>query len=487
MPSAATQERPARPAGVPVPADCVIVIFGANGDLAQRKLLPGLFHLQQEGLMPAGFRIVGCSRTELSDDEFRTLARTAVAKFGRMPADDEHWEPFAGLLSYVGTADGLGRLRQTVTEAQQEIGGTARLLHYLAVPPSAAGGVVDELRVTGLNADARVIVEKPFGTDLDSACALNATLLKAFNESQIFRIDHFLGKEAVQNILALRFANGLFEPVWNRNHIDHVQIDVPETLSIGSRAAFYESIGAFRDMVVTHLFQVLGFVAMEPPTSLEPKKLAAEKVKVFDAMPPLRPADVVRGQYEGYRDEAGVRSDSETETFVAVRARIDNWRWAGVPFFLRTGKRLAQTRRLLTIGFKKPPRRMFPVDAHQIADSFGCDHLTLDLADPGCISIGFLAKVPGPTMKLGEARMDFSYASIHGAEDALEAYERLIYDVMIGDRTLFTTSEGIERLWEVSEPVLESPPPVVPYAPGSWGPVAADALIEPYRWHVPPE
>ena len=268
-----------------------------------------------------------------------------------MPPDGEHWEPFAELLSYVGTADGLDRLAKTVTDAQREIGGTPRLLHYLSVPPSASAGIVGELRATGLNAAARVIMEKPFGTDLASARELNQTLLTAFDESQIFRIDHFLGKEAVQNILALRFANGLFEPVWNRNHIDHVQIDVPETLSIGTRAGFYEGIGAFRDMVVTHLFQVLGFVAMEPPTSLEAKTLAAEKTKVFDAMPPLRPADVVRGQYDGYRDEEGVRPDSETETFVAVRAQVDNWRWAGVPFFLRTGKRLAESRRLLTIAF----------------------------------------------------------------------------------------------------------------------------------------
>jgi glucose-6-phosphate 1-dehydrogenase len=461
-------------------------MFGANGDLAQRKLLPGLFHLQQAGLMPAGFRIVGCSRTELSDDEFRALARSAVEQFGRMPADDERWEPFAGLLSYVGTADGLDRLAKAVTDAQREIGDTPRLLHYLSVPPSASAGIVGELRATGLNAAGRVIMEKPFGTDLASARALNDTLLAAFDESQIFRIDHFLGKEAVQNILALRFANGLFEPVWNRDHIDHVQIDVPETLSIGTRAGFFENTGAFRDMVVTHLFQVLGFVAMEPPTALEPKTLAAEKTKVFDAMPLLQPSDVVRGQYEGYRDEEGVRSDSETETFVAVRAQVDNWRWAGVPFFLRTGKRLGQSRQLLTLAFNTPPRRMFPIDAHFTAESFGCDHLTFELGDPGSISVHFLAKVPGPTMELGEAHMDFSYASAFGGDEhALRAYERLIHDVMIGDRTLFTTSGGIERLWEVSAPVLESPPPVIPYEPGSWGPEAIDALIAPRRWHLP--
>jgi len=486
MSAAVPQELSVHPAGVPVPDDCVIVIFGGSGDLARRKLLPGLFHLQQEGLMPAGFRIVGCSRTELSDDEFRSLARSAIEEFGRMPPDDERWEPFGRLLSYVGTADGLERLANAVTGAQREIGGSPRVLHYLSVPPTASAGIIGELRATGLNQGARVIMEKPFGTDLASSRELNETLLSAFDESRIFRIDHFLGKEAVQNILALRFANGLFEPVWNRNHIEHVQIDVPETLSIGTRAGFYDDIGAFRDMVVTHLFQVLGFVAMEPPTSLDAQMLAAEKTKVFDAMPPLGPADVVRGQYEGYRDEDGVRPGSQTDTFVAVRAHVDNWRWAGVPFFLRTGKCLAESRQRLTIAFNEPPRRMFPLDAHYTAESFGCDHLTFELGDPGSISVNFLAKVPGPTMELGEARMDFSYASALGGEEhALEAYERLIHDVMIGDRTLFNTSPGIERLWEVSAPVLENPPPQLPYAPGSWGPAAADELIAPRSWQLP--
>jgi glucose-6-phosphate 1-dehydrogenase len=485
MPTAAPQQVPARPAGVTVPDDCVVVIFGGSGDLARRKLLPGLFHLHQAGLMPKAFRIVGCSRTELTDDEFRSRARSAVDEFGRMPTDDEHWGPFAELLSYVGTTDGLQGLAQAVATAQRELGSKPRLLHYLSVPPSASAGIIGELRATGLNKGARVIMEKPFGTDLASARALDETLLAVFDESQIFRIDHFLGKEAVQNILALRFANGMFEPIWNRNHIEYVEIDVPETLSIGMRGDFYEQTGAFRDMVVTHLFQVLGFVAMEPPTTLEPEMLAAEKVKVFDAMPPVQPANVVRGQYDGYRDEDGVASDSETETFVAVRAQVDNWRWSGVPFFLRTGKRLAESGQLITLGFKQPPRRMFPIDSHFAAESFGCDRLTFGLADPATISLHFLAKVPGPKMDLGEARMDFSYATAFGGDEhALEAYERLIHDVMIGDRTLFNTSGGIERLWEVSAPVLESPPPLIPYAPGSWGPDAADALIAPHRWHL---
>jgi glucose-6-phosphate 1-dehydrogenase len=329
-------------------------------------------------------------------------------------------------------------------------------------------------------------MEKPFGTDLASARELNETLHRVFGESQVFRIDHYLGREAVQNILALRFANGMFEPVWNRNHIDHVQIDVPETLSIGMRAAFYEATGAYRDMVVTHLFQILAFVAMEPPTNLDAKSLIGEKTKVFDAMAPIEPEDVVRGQYDGYREEQGVAPESETETFVAVRAQVDNWRWAGVPFFLRTGKRLAEDHHLLTLVFNQPPRRMFPVDCRYASESFGSDHLTFELGEPGSITADFLAKVPGPTMQLGEARMRFSYADAFGGPGAaLEPYERLIHDVMIGDRTLFTTADGIERLWEISTPLLEQMPPVQPYAQGSWGPAATNDLIAPRRWHLP--
>jgi glucose-6-phosphate 1-dehydrogenase len=468
-----------------VPGDQVIVLFGATGDLAKRKLLPGMFHLAQVGLMPERFRIVGAARKPLDEEEFRALARDSIFGSGRKPEDPETWERFAESLRFAGVGEGLGDLQRQIEAAREELG-EPELLFYLSLPPQAAAGTVDGLREMGLEPGARVITEKPFGTDLNSARELNRRLHSVFAEHCIFRIDHYLGREAVQNLLALRFANGMFEPVWNRNHIDHVQIDVPETLSIEMRGSFYEETGAFRDMVVTHLFQVLGFVAMEPPVSLEPKPLGIEREKVFEAMPKLRPEDVVRGQYEGYREEDGVAAGSDTETFVAVKAAVDNWRWEGVPFYLRSGKRLEENRHLLTVAFKRPPRRMFPLDCDQIAESFGHDHLTFELGDPGSISASFLAKVPGPRIQLGEAHMRFSYADTFGGpEEALDPYERLIHDVMLGDRTLFTSSEAIERLWEVSQPVLEAPPPAIPYAPGSWGPAEIDQLIAPRHWHLP--
>jgi glucose-6-phosphate 1-dehydrogenase len=469
-----------------VPEDQVIVLFGATGDLAKRKLLPGMFHLAEAGLMPERFRIVGTARGDLSEGEFRELAHAAIDGSGRRPASTEAWERFAESLRFASVGDGFEALGEEVAAARDDLSPASGLLHYLSLPPRAAAGTIEALGEVGLGRGARVITEKPFGTDLASARELNARLCGVFDEGDIFRIDHYLGREAVQNLLALRFANGMFEPVWNRNHIDHIQIDVPETLSIEMRGSFYEQTGAFRDMIVTHLFQVLSFVAMEPPTSLQAKALMAERQKVFDSMMPLEPSDAVRGQYAGYREEDGVAGDSETETFVALRTFVDNWRWEGVPFYLRSGKRLAQSRHLLTVAFKEPPRRMFPLDCDQIAESFGHDHLTFELGDPGSISASFLAKVPGPAMRLGEAHMRFSYAdTFGGTEQALDAYERLIHDVMVGDRTLFTDSEAIERLWEVSQPLLDQPPSVQVYAPGSWGPAAIDDLIAPSRWHLP--
>jgi glucose-6-phosphate 1-dehydrogenase len=373
-----------------------------------------------------------------------------------------------------------------VQAAAKEVGGDPQRLFHLAVPPVAFQSVVEMLGASGLAQGSRVIIEKPFGTDLASARALNDSVHKVFDESQIFRIDHFLGKESVDNILALRFANGLFEPVWDREHIEYVQIDVPEKLSIEGRASFYEGTGAFRDMVVTHLFQVLGFVAMDPPTTLSAKTLGDERQKVFDSMKPIDTGHVVRGQYSGYRSEPGVAPGSETETFVALRAEIENWRWAGVPFYLRTGKSLNQGRQVVTLGFREPTLRMFPIQA-RTKSSGRVNEINIDFSDPGSISVRFLAKVPGPEMRLGEAKMVFRYEDSFSAKNGLEGYERLILDAMLGDQSLFTSASQVERLWEISTPLLENPPAVEPYEPGSWGPPSIAKLISPHRWYLPEE
>jgi glucose-6-phosphate 1-dehydrogenase len=471
----------------PRPDDHVIVLFGATGDLARRKLLPGLFHLAVAGLLPHHYRIVGSApaASALSDAAFRDHAREAVATFGQVAPEGDAWAAFEEALSFGAAGPGdPGPLVEAVAAAERTLGGRPRRLFHLAVPPAAFGDVVSLLGAAGLAEGARVIVEKPFGTDLASARALNETVHAVFDESQVFRIDHFLGKESVDNILAFRFGNGLFEPIWNREHVAYVQIDVPETLSIEGRAGFFEGTGTFRDMVVSHLLQVLGFVAMEPPTSLQAKALRDEKVKVFEAMSPLDPALVVRGQYEGYREEPGVAPDSDTETFVALRCEVENWRWHGVPFYLRTGKCLAEGRQTITIGFRQPALRMFDVDVRR-SHHGRHNELVIDFADPGSIVASFLAKEPGPDMRLAEARMEFRYENSFVTANQLEGYERLILEAMLGDQSLFTRSDGIERLWEVSTPLLDAPPPVEPYARGSWGPASVDQLIAPHRWHLP--
>jgi glucose-6-phosphate 1-dehydrogenase len=460
----------------------VIVLFGATGDLARRKLLPGLLHLARAGLLPE-CRIVGTSLDELDDDGFRKQARLACDQFCTPAIDEDEWAEFEKDVTYVPQSSGASGLGLAVASAEAELGESPRRLHYLSVPPNSALDVVHMLRDAGLVDRSRIIMEKPFGTDLASARSLNSSLHEIFDEDQIFRIDHFLGKEAALNILAFRFANGLFEPIWNRDHIDHVQIDVPEMLDIGTRVKFYEATGAFRDMVVTHLFQVLAFMAMEPPTALEPRAISEEKNKVFRSLRPIEPGHVVRGQYGGYLELPGVAAHSDTETFVALRCEIDNWRWAGVPFFLRTGKRLAEGARIISIAFREPPKSMFPHGSG--VGQQGPDHLTFDLADAAKLSLSFYGKRPGPGMKLDKLSLQFALHETGRQTDVLEAYERLIHDAMSGDHTLFTTSEGIERLWEISTPLLTDPPPVRSYPPASWGPNAIHQLIAPRYWRLP--
>ena len=460
----------------------VVVLFGATGDLARRKLLPGLWHLCNAGYIP-DCRIIGVSLEDIGVERFRSLTREAVNASSLRKDSDGEWNGFAERLDYVPLSAGAAALKAAVTAAEAHFDGEHRRLHYASVPPNAALSTVRLIAEAGLVERSRIIMEKPFGTDVASAKALNAHLHEVFDEDQIFRIDHFLGKEPAQNILAFRFANGLFEPIWNRNFIDHVQIDVPETLDLGRRAGFYESTGAYRDMVVTHLFQILAFMAMEPPATLDPKSISEEKNKVFRSLLPIESTHVVRGQYAGYRAEPGVDPESDVETFVALRCSIDNWRWASVPFSLRTGKCMADGQRIISIAFREPPKSMFP--ANSGVGAKGPDHLTFDLADASKMSLSFYGKRPGPGMRLDKLSLQFAMHDTGYVGDVLEAYERLILDAMRGDHTLFTTAEGIERVWEASTPLLDDPPPVRMYPKGSWGPNAIHQLIVPHAWRLP--
>ncbi len=467
------------PSGAPGPPTTVI-LFGATGDLARRKLLPGLLHLLRTGLLPQ-LRIVGTSLDDFTQESFVEFVRAALTDHAQ-EVSPEQWSDFASRLQWApgGTAESL---RAAVDRAEEGLSETHTRLHYLSVPPKAALAVVRTLAEAGLVEGSRIIMEKPFGTDLESARVLNAAVHEVFDERQIFRIDHFLGKEPALNILAFRFANGLFEPIWHRNMIDHIQIDVPEKLGLEQRASFYEATGAYRDMVVTHLFQILAFTAMEAPTSLDPLSITEEKNKVFRSMLPIHPDDVVRGQYSGYLAEPGVAPESENETFIALRCFVDNWRWAGVPFYLRTGKKLAEGQRIISIAFKEPPQSMFPEGSG--IGQHGPDHLTFDLADQGKMSLSFYGKRPGPGFRLDKLSMQFAVDETTWAGSVLEAYERLILDAVKGNHTLFTTAEGVERLWEISEQLLAEPPPVRPYAEGSWGPNQIHQLIAPRAWRLP--
>jgi len=460
----------------------VVVLFGATGDLSRRKLLPGLLNLSRARLLP-DFRVVGAARTAMSDDEFRDHALEACDEFGRRDFSDEERREFAQRLRYVNVKDGPVPLTAAVARAEHELGPTVQRLLYMSVPPTAALKLIELVQQAGIAPGSRIIMEKPFGTDLASARELNDEIHKVFPEQQIFRIDHFLGKEAAQNILALRFANGLFEPIWNRSHIAHIQIDVPETLSVGTRGAFYEETGAYRDMVVTHLMQILAFLAMEPPTHLDPLAITEEKTKVFRSIRPIDPANVVRGQYDEYRSEPGVDPQSEVETLIGLRCEVDNWRWSDVPFYLRTGKRMAEGARIISIAFREPPQSMFPAGSG--VGEYGPDHLTFDLDDYARLSLSFYGKRPGPTLTLEKSSMQFSRTETDGAGDSLEAYERLIRDAMAGDHTLFTTADGIERLWEISAPLLADPPPIELYFSHSWGPRSLNDLIAPDTWRLP--
>jgi glucose-6-phosphate 1-dehydrogenase len=432
-------------------------------------------------------RLIGVARQEYDDATFREFAEQAIREFSKRPIDEANLRKFVQGMAFVSVGAGPEALAKQAAEYEAELrsshGAEPGRLHYLSVPPAAALPSIEILHQANLIERAKVIMEKPFGTDLESARALNAAIHEVLDERQIFRIDHFLGKEAALNILAFRFANGLFEPIWNRNFIDHVQIDVPETLGLEGRAGYYEDTGAFKDMVVTHLFQVMAFMAMEPPTALDSGAIGEEKNKVFRSMLPLDVTKVIRGQYVGYRDEEGVDPNSDTETLIALRAEIDNWRWADVPFYLRTGKRMGEGARIISIAFREPPKSMFPDDSG--IGLAGPDHLTFDLRDVSRMSLSYYGKMPGPGMRLQKLSMQFDTEETGAADEILEAYERLLYDAMRGERTLFTTADGIERLWEVAAPLLENPPKLEFYEPGTYGPPSVQELIEPRRWRLP--
>ncbi|HWO71378.1 MAG TPA: glucose-6-phosphate dehydrogenase [Actinomycetota bacterium] len=464
------------------PPVSAIVIFGATGDLARRKLLPALYHLHVEGLLPEGVAVVGSSRSDLGDDAFRELAREAVERFGRHPPSGVAWERFAPRLRYARSSftepGGLALLVRRLREAER--GGSAGRLFYAATPPAAFPDLVRALGEAGLAPGSRIVIEKPFGRDLASARQLNAAVREVFDESQVFRIDHYMGKETVQNILALRFSNGLFEPIWNRRYLDHVQITVAEEIGIEGRGDFYEQTGCLRDMVQTHLLQVLTFVAMEPPLSFDPDRLRDEKVRVLRAARVCDPARAVFGQYEGYRKEEGVAPGSGVETFVALELEIENWRWAGVPFYLRTGKRLARRASEVTLVFREVPYNVFRGAG---VEALRRDHLTIRIQPDEGVTLAINAKRPGAGFALGRATMDFDYERAFPTE-LLDAYELLLLEAMEGDHTLFLREDAVERAWEILSPLLEAPPPVRPYPPGSWGPPEADELIAPHRWHL---
>ena len=477
-----------------------LVIFGASGDLTARKLVPSLFRLDRKGRLPPELRVVGVARSPFSDDAFRDKMAGAVKEFAKNNWDEAAWSKFARRLHYVpGDATQAAGLDKLKAWLEKEGGGASgHWLYYLAVSPTLYPGIAKGLGQEGMSqppegagpgAWRRLIIEKPFGRDLTSARALNQTLRQSFQENQIYRIDHYLGKETVQNILVFRFANTLFEPLWNYNYIDHVQITVSETVTMeGGRGDYYDKAGVLRDMFQNHLLQVLTLVAMEAPARFAADPLRNEKVKVLDAVPVYSPEEaaqnVCTGQYAGYHSEPKVAPGSRTPTYAALELSVDNWRWHGVPFFLRSGKAMGVSRQIIVLGFQPPPMRMFP--AHRKDTPYGRQNeIVIDFADPGAIKVYFLTKVPGAGLSLGNAEMAFHYKDSFAATHMLEGYEHLTLMAMIGDPSLFTRSDGIERLWEISAPLLENPPPVQPYPVGSYGPESMKRLIAPYHWHLP--
>ena len=499
MVAAATLANPLRagPRLARVPEPSILVIFGGAGDLTSRKMLPALYNLAPQRLLPSAFAVVGAGRSQRSDEEFRADLREAVATFSRTkPLNEEVWASFAEHIRYVSTGrpEGYGALARTLETLDRELGTQGNRVFYLATPPKAYEAIARDIGAHGLNrtgGSTRVVVEKPFGSDRRSAIQLSERLHEVFGEGQIFRIDHYLGKETVQNIVVLRFANAIFEPLWTRQLVDHVQITVAESLGVEERGDYYESAGAMRDVVQNHLLQLLALVAMEPPVAFDSGAVRDEKMKVLRALRPISPDEVgdrtVRGQYSsgyiegakvrGYREEPGVSRLSRTESYVALKCYVDNWRWEGTPFYLRTGKRLPKQSTEIALQFRAAPHQMFSRDA-----SAGVDPNTLVLRiqpDEG-ISLKFGAKVPVQGVRIRSVNMDFDYGASFMV-DAPDAYETLILDALRGEATLFTRRDEVEQQWSFIDPIVEgwaadqADPPT--YGAGSWGPTEADLLI----------
>jgi glucose-6-phosphate 1-dehydrogenase len=480
-----------------------LVIFGATGDLAHRKLLPAIYNLAHEGALPEGFNLIGVARSEMSDDEYRKLARESIKQYSRRPPDEQVLEKLLERVHYVPGAfdvdDVFERLKGELAQVDEEAGLAFNRIFYLATAPSFFAPIVKKLGDHVLHkhdeADVRVVIEKPFGTRLQEALQLNQEVLSVLHESQVFRIDHYLGKETVQNMLAFRFANGMFEPIWNRNYIDYVQITAAEDLGIGRRAGYYDGAGALRDLVQNHMLQLLSLLCMEPPVTFDADEVRDEKVKVLHAVEPPPPEAVVRAQYTagmaegkeavGYLEEEDVPSDSQTETYVTLRLEVDNWRWAGVPIYLRTGKRLARKVTEIAVTLKPVPHLAFQADG-----SVGVqpNQIILAMQPNEGVSISLGAKIPGSRMRIRPVNMEFLYGTSFLSQSP-EAYERLILDAMRGDATLFTRNDEVEAQWRIIDPILESwekgDEPLATYAAGSPGPQEADEILAPgHRWRA---
>jgi glucose-6-phosphate 1-dehydrogenase len=488
-----------------VPEPCVVVIFGASGDLTKRKLLPALFHLEQQNLLPKDFAVVGVARRDMSAT-FAADMQDGIVKGGGVDAGDSKLKPFIDRVKYFATEfdddAGFDKLKTFLEGIDEQFGTKGNRLFYLAVAPEYFADITERLGKHEMTHEAdgkfvHVIIEKPFGTDLESAKKLNDAINAVLSEDQIFRIDHYLGKETVQNILVFRFGNGIFEPVWNRNYIDHVEITAAESIGIEGRGPFYEKAGALRDVLQNHVMEVLSFVAMEPPDSFESGAVRTEKLKVWRAIQPIPVEDTVRGQYGpgtvdgqkvvGYREEDRVAPDSSTETYAAMKLQIENWRWAGVPIYIRAGKRLAKRVTEVTVTFKQPPLHLFK--SNDPTGQVKANTLKMRIQPDEGISLTFGAKIPGPTTNVKRVEMAFSYAEAFGKSSA-NGYERLLLDAMLGDGTLFAHRDGVEATWALMTPVLEAwaktkPTDFPNYEAGSWGPEAADALLKKdgKKWH----